>query len=253
MHRRTKDPVRLLTTIAYRLPCLQTLSIGSYTEYLDVDGKVLKGFLKASPKTLQSIQVWVGDIKYPSSGPPRIWPAKQGDNKEDKLSRDLQSLLILGTFYLPETLFLAPFLSTCKNLRCFEDVMGVDTADAEYLSAAGNLRVIKLDAEEYKSMKTWWLRVLSVQIGGILRPDVLFDWAGRPTTPDNPMFGGTVAENHTIQRQVSRQHDALSCFQEPRFSVTASYSRNWDSYETRDDGKTHKVNYGLQLDCMELS
>lgn len=72
MHRWTKVPVRLLATIVYSLLRLQTLSIGSYTEYLDLEEDSLPR-ISGIKSYLQSIEIhikiWIGDIIH--TDPPR--------------------------------------------------------------------------------------------------------------------------------------------------------------------------------------
>ncbi|KAF9549238.1 hypothetical protein EC957_004538 [Mortierella hygrophila] len=61
-------------------------------------------------------------------------------------------------------------------------------------------------------LSTWacrWLRTLSVEIGGIPRPDIKEDQHGEPIPEGHPMHSGTDEESHVIQRRIYRQLGSL--------------------------------------------
>lgn len=61
-------------------------------------------------------------------------------------------------------------------------------------------------------ISTWacrWLRTLSIEIGGIPRPDIKEDQHGEPIPEKHPMHSGTDEESYVIQRRIYRQLGSL--------------------------------------------
>ncbi|KAF9902692.1 hypothetical protein EC991_004615 [Linnemannia zychae] len=59
-----------------------------------------------------------------------------------------------------------------------------------------------------------WLRTLSIEIGGIPRPDIQEDQNGEPIPKGHPMHSGTDEESHAIQRRIYRQLGSLVYLEE---------------------------------------
>ncbi|KAF9126963.1 hypothetical protein BGW39_006205 [Mortierella sp. 14UC] len=66
-------------------------------------------------------------------------------------------------------------------------------------------------------LSTWackWLRTLSIEIGGIPRPDIQEDQHGEPIPEGHPMHSGTDEESHVIQRRIYQQLGSLVYLEE---------------------------------------
>ncbi|KAG0308563.1 hypothetical protein BGZ97_013328, partial [Linnemannia gamsii] len=66
-------------------------------------------------------------------------------------------------------------------------------------------------------ISTWacrWLRTLSIEVGGIPRPDIKENQHGDPIPEGHPMYSGTDEESYVIQRRIYRQLGSLVYLEE---------------------------------------
>ncbi|KAF9548781.1 hypothetical protein EC957_005715 [Mortierella hygrophila] len=95
-----------------------------------------------------------------------------------------------------------------------------------------------------------WITVLSIQIGGIPRPDVEFDALGKRIEAGTPLHSGTLEESRIIQRKVYAQLGVLVSLQH----LALGNSPNSCSFIV-DTGEQGPIYYNplFQTNCLEMS
>ncbi|KAG9064773.1 hypothetical protein KI688_003032 [Linnemannia hyalina] len=95
-----------------------------------------------------------------------------------------------------------------------------------------------------------WITVLSIQIGGIPRPDVEFDALGKRIEAGTPLHSGTLEESRIIQRKVYAQLGVLVSLQQLTLGNSPS-SRSF-IVGTGEQGPVY-YNPLFQTNCLEMS
>ncbi|KAK5808362.1 hypothetical protein F5H01DRAFT_61098 [Linnemannia elongata] len=96
-----------------------------------------------------------------------------------------------------------------------------------------------------------WITILSIQIGGIPRPDIEFDALGKKIDAGTPLNSGTLEESRIIQRKVYSQLGALVSLQQ----LSLGNSPSTRSYIVDNTGVQGPVYYNplFQTNCLEMS
>ncbi|KAF8944564.1 hypothetical protein BGZ47_004064 [Haplosporangium gracile] len=123
----------------------------------------------------------------------------------DTCQQDLTELIIVGCEAMGSQ-DLQAILGSAIHLRSLET-----SCIGDYVKPC-----LKLLAQDML-LSTWacrWLRILSIEIGGIPRPDIKEDQHGEPIPEGHPMHSGTDEESYVIQRRIYRQLGSLVYLEE---------------------------------------